>query len=419
MAQKRQTDIVIIGGGASGLAAAVAAKRIAPNLQVCIVERNSRVGKKILATGNGRCNLGNTNLSLMPYHGTLTELLPEVFAATLDAEAFLQSMGLYCRHEADGRLYPHSNQAASVLDALRLTAEQMQIEMLCDCAVLSLSKNAEQFAVETAHGKIEAKAVILAAGGMAAPKTGSDGMVFSWLRELGHGMPTLQPALVAFATDPELVRPLKGIRIAAKVSAWSGTGKLLGEEPGEVQFTERALSGICVMNLSAQCTVENPAVLSLNLLPEYSQEQVISLLWEIYAVRTEWTLENWLTGLFPKKIGVQLLRASHISLPLDAPVYRVTPQELEQLAVQCQAWRFPVLSRGSWQEAQVTAGGIPLAEVDPMLQSKMTGGLYFAGEILDLHGDCGGYNLNLAWRSGQFAGQNAARALMERDQEGV
>lgn len=419
MAQKRQTDIMIIGGGASGLAAAVVAKRIAPDLQVCIVERNSRVGKKILATGNGRCNLGNTNPSLTPYHGTLTELLPEVFAATLDAETFFQSMGLCCRHEADGRLYPHSNQAASVLDALRLTAEQLQIEILCDCAVLSLWKNAAKFAVETACGIIEAKSVILAVGGMAAPRTGSDGMAFSWLKKLGHSTPMFLPALVGFGTNPDLVRPLKGIRIAAKVSIWSEAGKLLGEESGEVQFTERSLSGICVMNLSAQCTVENPSFLSLNLLPEYSQEQVISLLWEIYAARTEWTLEHWLTGLFPKKVGVQLLRASHISLSLDTPVYRVTPQELEQLAVQCQAWQFPVLSRGSWQEAQVTAGGIPLAEVDPMLQSKMTEGLYFAGEILDLHGDCGGYNLNWAWRSGQFAGQNAACALMEKDQEGA
>lgn len=419
MTQKKQTDIMIIGGGASGLAAAIAAKRIAPNLQVCIVERNPRVGKKILATGNGRCNLGNTNPSLTPYHGTLTRLLPEVFAATMDAEAFFQSMGLYCRHETDGRLYPHSNQAASVLDALRLTADQLQIEMFCNCAVLSLLKNAEQFVVETVCGKIKTKAVILAAGGMAAPKTGSDGMAFSWLEKLGHGTTTFQPALVAFGTDPELVRPLKGTRIAAKVSAWSGVGKLLGEESGEVQFTERSLSGICIMNLSAQCTAENPAVLSLNLLPEYSQEQVISLLWETYATRTEWTLGNWLTGLFPKKVSVQLLRASHISLSLDAPVYRVTPQDLEQLAVQCQVWQFPVLSRGSWQEAQVTAGGIPLEEVDPMLQSKMTKGLYFAGEILDLHGDCGGYNLNWAWRSGQFAGQNAARALMDRDQKGA
>lgn len=412
MAQIIRTDIMIIGGGASGLAAAVAAKRTAPYLRVCIVERNPHVGKKILMTGNGRCNLGNTNVATTSYHGTVAKILPEIFAATLNTEAFFQSMGLYCHHEADGRLYPYSNRAVSVLDALCLMVKQLQIDILCDCAVLSLSRENNQFVANTTSGLVKSKAVIVSTGGMAAPKTGSDGAAYLWLSDFGHSTTPFQPALVPFYTDSNFGHFLKGVRIAAKVTALSENGKKISEEFGEVQFTEKTISGICVMNLSAQCTAEEPVALSLNLLPEYSLEQIVSLLWEIYAVRTEWKLEDWLTGLFPKKVGLQLLRASCFSLSLDDPVYRVTPQELERLAVQCQSWRFPILARGSWQEAQVTAGGIPLKEVDCFLQSKMAEGLFFAGEILDLHGDCGGYNLNWAWRSGQFVGKNAALYLI-------
>lgn len=398
-----QIDVLICGGGASGLAAAIAIKQSDPNLRVCITEKNARVGKKILITGNGRCNIGNAQEELAAYHGTVIRYLPEIWEATLDTESFFLKMGLYCHHEKDGRLYPSSNQAASVLDALRFMADHLGVETRCTCAITNLEKKNGFFYAETANDTIlEARAVILAVGGFAAPKTGSDGSSFVWLQRLGHHAVNLKPALVTLRTNTEFVRALKGIRVHALVTAYDGNHKKLAEESGEVQFTERGLSGICVMNLSGKCCSPDPAYLSLQLLPGKKAEQIVSMLWDLYAARAEWRLEDFLTGLFPKKIGIQLLQRSNIHLSLQDPVYRLTQSEIEQIASICQNWCFPVLGRGGWNDAQVTAGGIPVDEIDSTLQSKKIPGLFFAGEMLDLCGDCGGYNLNWAWRSGQY-----------------
>lgn len=412
--QTHTTDLMIIGGGASGLAAAVAAKQLYPEISVTILERNARVGKKILTTGNGRCNLGNTNQDLKHYHGSFAKQCKMIFSDTQSAEYFFQNMGLFSRHETDGRLYPLSNQAASVLDAIRFAVQQLSVSIICGCDVTTIRKSENTLEAETTQGVYSASAVILAAGGFAAPKTGSDGSAFSWLKQLGHTIVPVKPALVPFYTEPKLVHPLKGIRISAEVSAVSESGTVLAKDTGEVQFTERTISGICVMNLSARCCKEEPAMLSLRLLPNIAPQKIESILWELYGIRANWKQEDWLSGLFPKKVGIQLLRAAGITASLENPVYQITQSQLEQVAENILSWKFPVLSRGGWSESQVTAGGISANETDDTLQSKMMEGLFFAGEILDLHGDCGGYNLNWAWQSGQFAGKNAAEYVIQK-----
>lgn len=155
-------------------------------------------------------------------------------------------------------------------------------------------------------------------------------------------------------------------------------------------------------------------MLSLRLLPNIAPQKIESILWELYGIRANWKQEDWLSGLFPKKVGIQLLRAAGITASLENPVYQITQSQLEQVAENILSWKFPVLSRGGWSESQVTAGGISANETDDTLQSKMMEGLFFAGEILDLHGDCGGYNLNWAWQSGQFAGKNAAEYVIQK-----
>ena len=334
-----------------------------------------------------------------------------IFSDTQSAESFFQNMGLFSRHETDGRLYPLSNQAASVLDAIRFAVQQLSVSIICGCDVTTIRKSENTLEAETTQGVYSASAVILAAGGFAAPKTGSDGSAFSWLKQLGHTIVPVKPALVPFYTEPKLVHPLKGIRISAEVSAVSESGTVLAKDTGEVQFTERTISGICVMNLSARCCKEEPAMLSLRLLPNIAPQKIESILWELYGIRANWKQEDWLSGLFPKKVGIQLLRAAGITASLENPVYQITQSQLEQVAENILSWKFPVLSRGGWSESQVTAGGISANETDDTLQSKMMEGLFFAGEILDLHGDCGGYNLNWAWQSGQFAGKNAAEYI--------
>lgn len=410
------TDILILGGGASGLAAAVTAKRIAPNLHITILEHNDKVGKKLLVTGNGRCNLGNAALQTNAYCGTVSALLPRILSETDRTEDFFRSMGLFCRKDTEGRLYPRSNQAASVLDTLRLTCDQLHVESICNCEITALRHQKTSFSVNTTKGSICAGTVICASGGLAAPKTGSDGSCFPFLRSLGHCISPCQPALVPFETDLKLTRPLKGVRLTAAVSACSPKGECLFCETGEVQFNECTISGICVMNLSAKCINQIPAYLSLNLLPGYSVDQIAAMLWELYAVRTDWKLENFFTGLFPKKAALSLLRYAGISLPLDTAIYQLTPLQIEQLTACCQDWRFPIRQRKGWQEAQVMAGGISLNEIDEKLQSRRINGLFFAGEILDIHGICGGYNLEWAWHSGQYAAMHAVQSLSEENE---
>ncbi len=406
----KQVDILVIGGGASGLAAAIASKRTAPMSRVCICEKNVRVGKKLLLTGNGRCNLGNADQTNSAYHGSMAARLPEIMAHTLDAKTFFFEMGLYCRKDQAGRLYPKSNQATTVLDALRFTAMQIGVEIFCDCMVNRMIRQGSTFLIESSHEIFQTRSIIVATGGFASPKTGSDGSMFSVLEEMGHPLPTVKPALVPFHIQPQYLRGLKGIRIHGKVSACTEKGKFLAQDCGEIQFTEHCLSGICVMNLSAKDT-HMPSYLSIDLLPSEETEQTLANLWEIYTIRSTWKLEDFLTGLFPKKVGISLLRHGGIMTPLDASVYQLTALELESLSKLFHDWRFPVISRGTWQEAQVTAGGIPADAVDASLQSKQVKGIFFSGEILDLHGECGGFNLEWAWRSGQYAGQCAAKTV--------
>lgn len=406
-------DILIIGGGASGLAAAITAKICAPSFSVLILERNRRVGRKLLITGNGRCNLGNRDLSERFYHGSIKALLPQILKHTLRTEEFFGKLGLYCRAESAGRLYPYGNQASAILDALRLSAENLGIVMHCGSFVRSIIKREDElFEIGTNDRRtFVSKALLLATGGYAAPKTGSDGNIFPLLQIFGHRCVNIKPALVPFWVAPGALRGMKGVRVMGRVSAQSEKGRVLAQESGEVQCNETSLSGICVMNLSAQCVKEEPASISLDLLPEQKEAQTLSLLWKLYAIRGDWALTDWLTGLFPKNLCLPLLYYSGIAANPESPVYNLTDEDLARVAHACHNWLFPVIKRGSWQDAQVTCGGIPFEEVTDKLESKLVPLLFFAGEILDIHGDCGGYNLEWAWHSGQYAGLQMVNAL--------
>lgn len=401
-------DVAILGGGASGLAAAVALKQQNSSISVCVLEKNPRVGKKLLITGNGRCNIGNLHFEEKEnYYGSCTQFLSDVFSHTKDTVSFFQEMGLHCRADAAGRLYPYSNQASSVLDALRLTAEQLGVILHCDFHIESIQRNGSRFILQSENIQVSSSAVIISCGGKACPKTGSDGDFLPFLMQLGHTVTTLTPGLVPLYTESSQVKSLKGVRVHAAVSAWGKNGKRIAGDKGEVQFTDRGLSGICVMNLSAW-NIAKIQYVSCNLLPEKTNEQVAALLWELYALRATWRLEDWLTGLLPKKLSHALLHASGVEKSFEAPVYQLTTPEIEQVCKQIQDWRFPIVSRGTWQEAQVTIGGVPSHEIDNTLMSRLVKGLYFTGEVLDVHGGCGGYNLEWAWHSGQYVAKHIA-----------
>ena len=401
---KRQ--IAVIGGGASGLAAAISAAKA--GAQVTILERLPRVGKKILLTGNGRCNLGNLDLSQGHYHGTLPQAA-QILAKQSIGDYF-RGMGLLIRADAEGRLYPRSMTAASVLDALRFAADKAGVQTLCETRVTDIRPQKYGFVLvcETPDGKrdIRADAVIAAAGGAAAPSCGTDGSLYPVLERLGHKIIKPLPALCPVPVQSACLRQLKGIRVRAAVSAVRG-GRVLKTEPGEIQFTETALSGICVFNLSRLTAIHGrETVLSVDLCPELGADAVSALLRELISQRGHLPNTELLSGVVPKRIGEVLMKSC--GLPLNAPASGLNGSDLAGLGAIIKAWEFPVSGQACFAQAQVTAGGVAGQSVTKTLESRVCPGLYFCGELLDLDGDCGGFNLAWAWSSGDFAGKNAA-----------
>ena len=404
-------DIAVIGGGASGLAAAIEAKQHGgEDCRVAVIEKNSRLGKKILSTGNGRCNLGNTDeKESFHYYGSCSDLVNPLFEKFDGSEMFFRSLGLICKEDS-GRLYPYSNHAASVLDALRFKVQQTDTEVITDSEVVELHFSGKNWEIITNNEKILSYKVIIACGGKSTPAMGTDGNFYNILRSVGHSWNNLHPALCPVLVDKEQIRGLKGIRASGKAYLCNRKNEIIRYDTGEIQFTENALSGICIFNLSAFIN-EKDMIIKIDLMHTLTDDQVRELLWSIYMQRYDWKIEDMLTGIFQKKMCISLIRKSNISCDNDSPVYSLTNSDIESLVKTIKSFSFNVKGLSGWNQSQVTAGGIKRSEIKETLESKLCKGLYFSGEILDIAGECGGYNLAWAWCSGVSAARNAVDAL--------
>lgn len=409
-------DIAVIGGGASGLAAAIEAKRYGgDNCRVAVIEKNARLGKKILATGNGRCNLGNTEEEKScHYHGSCVDLIEPLFDQFEGSENFFRSLGLICKVDS-GRLYPYSNHAASVLDALQYELQQLDAEIFTDSEVISIKPYKKYWDIVGSNRRFISKKIIISCGGKAAPSTGSDGSFYRILKSLGHSWNQLRPALCPVLVDREQVRELKGLRVYGKVSICSSNNDIVKSDIGEIQFTDTSLSGICIFNLAAFADKDDMHI-SIDFLPDLSEDEVRTLLWSIYMQRSSWKIEDMLSGIFQKKLCMALIREIGISNSSDMPVYVLDNDNIERLVKTIKSFRFNVLGLGNWNQSQVTSGGIKRNEIKSSLESEINSGLFFSGEILDIAGECGGYNLAWAWCSGVLAAHNAVDALKGGDE---
>lgn len=397
--------ILIVGGGASGLAAALTAAQ--QGAKVTVLERLPRVGKKILETGNGRCNLGHTGCDISKYHGTVPQA--KGILQRFDTQAFFASMGILTRTDAEGRMYPAANAAASVLDALRLTCARYGVEEICDTKLTDLKQKGDAWVALCGDKSYTADAVILAAGGSAAPNCGTDGNLLPMLQAMGHTVIRPLPALCPIPTDPALVRSLKGMRVQASASLLL-QDTVCKTEVGEVQFTESALSGICIFNLSRLAATHGKrARIALDLLPHHSMEEADALLQQWITLHAEDDAESLLIGLLPKRVsGVCIKQAMGKN---QGTVKSIFPDAVarKSLLKLLKCWIFPVTGTATFAQAQVTAGGISGQSVNGKLESRVAKNLYFCGELLDIDGDCGGYNLDWAWASGCCAGKAAAK----------
>ena len=402
-------DIIVIGGGASGMTAAIAAKTCRPDVSVTICERLDRVGKKILSTGNGRCNLSNRSLKRSNYHGSVDAL--GVIEAEPSADEFFAGAGLVLTSDEAGRVYPYSNSAASVLSALRLKMQALGITEECGFEVSGISRIPGGYSVVSTDGiKLSAKRLIVAAGGCAAPSAGTDGAVLRMFRDMGYETAKLFPAVAPLRTFPEDVKGLKGVRARCRVTAVAG-GKKLRSEAGEIQFTENSLSGICVFNLAYLISAHSSGLeLHVDFAPDMPQSSIEEYLLSVKEQRAGSGCEELLTGIFGKNLALFLTKKA-LRKPLTEPVSKLCSREIKVLAGLVKECPFRVSGAAPWQSAQSTLGGITAQETGSDLSSRRDRGIYFCGEILDTAGDCGGYNLQWAWSSGWRAGRNCALSL--------
>lgn len=425
---EQRLDLAVIGGGAAGLAAGVMALR--RGLRVCVVEKQPRVGKKLLATGNGTCNITNMGVSVQRYHGA-----PPAFAAPVldsfsprDVMAFFSSLGVECRVREDGRVYPLCGQAAAVLDCLRLELAALGGDVeRCGWAVTAVRREKSDFSLELKEngtGKREwltARQVLICTGGAASPGLGGCMDGYRLLEALGHHRKPLFPSIVQVRTDTTYVKAVKGVRIEGSISFWQKDRKL-AEEAGEILFTDYGLSGPAVMQISRVVSALEVCGIGLknvearlDLLPAVEADALSSLLMKRRQLPGR-TLEDYLTGLLHKRLGQTVLRSCGLQ-PLSMPVSALSKADVERISAAVKGWRLSVTGTRGFPEAQVTAGGMDTAEFRPgTLESRLVPGLYGAGEVMDVDGDCGGFNLHWAWASAH-AVVEAAAAQVRKDTE--
>lgn len=396
----------IIGGGAAGLMAAVTAANTA-DTRVLLFERQARVGRKLLATGNGRCNLTNLNAGPSHYHGEDPDFVRPALAA-LDVSgtlALFRELGLLTAPADEaGRVYPLSDSANSVLDVLRFALERENVELYAGAPVTAVRRQKNGFLVETEENRFSADRVIIACGGCAGSKLGGVADGYALLQALGHSRTALHPALTQITSDSPYPKTLKGVRAGAVITL-ERDGSVLGQSRGEVQFTEKGISGIAVFELSRLVSVGGKCRAVLDFLPDFDAEELNIRFRQQAENRRTLSGEELLTGVLHNKLGRTLCRAAGVA---GKPCGELTGDEIEHVAGLCKGFALHVTGTGGFDSAQVTAGGIRTSEFDPnTLESRVVPGLFACGEVLDIDGDCGGYNLQWAWSSGHLAGRSA------------
>jgi len=397
--------IAVLGGGAAGMMAALAAAET-PGVHVVLLERQARLGRKLAATGNGRCNL--TNLSGLEgrYHGDAAFARKALSAfAPEETLRYFRLMGLLTVTEPGGRVYPLSDQAVSVVDVLRLGLESAGVEVRCGVHVDAVKREKGGFLLKWQEGTLFAGRLIVACGGAAGAKLGGGKWGYDLLETFGHKATTLQPSLVQLKTAGTLGRSLKGIRADAGVEIRRGNERV-AKNAGEVQFTEYGLSGPAVFEISRGA---KPGMeVSLDLFREYSRGEVCALLSARVKALGEMTVAELFAGMLHGRLGRVV--AKSVGIGESVPLSGLRDRDISRLAAAAKDFRFEITGNMGFDGAQVTAGGIRTRDFDPVtLESRLVPGLFACGEVLDVDGDCGGYNLQWAWSSGRAAGLSAAR----------
>lgn len=408
-------DLIIVGGGASGLTAAIVAKDL--GMDVAIVEGTDRIGKKILATGNGRCNITNNKISY-PYTAFHSEN-NDFFIDTLnnftveDTKNLFLSLGLPITELENGKMYPKSLQASSVVDIFRMALEDKQIPLYTNCKINSIikKKNFNLFTNNDEYDGFSCKKLILSCGGKSAHKTGSDGSGYKLSKSLGHNITDTFPGIVQLKLDYPYLKSISGVKFQGSVSILINN-EIVRTETGEILFTDYGISGPPILQLSYYAAKalnqKSKVTLSVDMFPDETKEDVENFFTTHFSVFSYREISSSLIGTINKKLIPTLLKDSGIK-DIHVPCGNIDWKYINILISKFKRWDFNCIGTNGFNNAQVTVGGVNTKEVNKLtLESKLVNNLYFCGEILDVHGDCGGFNLQWAWSSGYIAGKSSA-----------
>lgn len=403
--------IAVIGGGASGLVAAIAAAR--NGAEVSVYEKMNKTGKKILATGNGRCNYTNMYMAMDRYHSKNIKMAESAmnFFDRDKTISFFENLGIYPYIDQSGKVYPNSLQASSVLDVLRYEALRLNVQEITDFEVRELRKSKDKFSIMGVENAFTADKVILCSGGKASPQLGSDGSGYEIAKSFGHKIIEPFPALVQLKLAGKYFKRITGIRFDGIVRSFT-ENKTIREEEGELLFTDYGISGPPVLQISRkviEAMNRNERVfIAVDMFPNLTKAMLYDILKDRFFHIGYKSMEDALVGFINKKlIPVVLQEACFENIQKECG--KLNKKEIFKLIDILKEWKFEVTGHNTWQQAQTTAGGISLTDINPnTMESTKVKGLYFAGEVLDVDGDCGGFNLQWAWSSGYTAGYSSS-----------
>ena len=400
-------DVIIIGGGVSGLLAAITSARVGDN--TLLVEKYDHLGKKLLATGNGRCNLMNKNPPV--YYGSLSFALSVLGRNYInELTEFWQNIGLLLCYDAEGRGYPCTYSASTVLDVLTAELKHLNVHIKTGCSVEDVYHSADGFLVKTSTDELfSAKRIIMSTGGAAQPKLGGNSQGLDWLINMGHTVEPFRPVLTPLIADKRSVSGLAGIRTKCSIAVWNNH-KLVHQEKGELLFTEKGISGICSMQC-ARFIIPGQSICSLNLVSDIyqSEDDLINNLYFRKKLFKEESPVHLLRGLCVPKLAFAVCKQAELPLRGETN-FDLDSSDLHRIAAVLQGYQIKILGLEGFSRAQVSAGGVSCSEVNPRtMESRLLPGLHITGELLDIDGDCGGYNLMFACMSGIRAGQNGRK----------
>ncbi|MDM5264041.1 NAD(P)/FAD-dependent oxidoreductase [Sulfurovum sp. XTW-4] len=400
-------DMIVVGAGAAGLVAAITSARTGQ--KVLLLEQNTKIGKKILVSGNGKCNIGNRYITSHRFHGENPDFIDSVLKGYdfQVVEKFFTSLGLELIEGKEGKMFPMSLQASSVVEILEYEAEKAGVEILCDSAVTSISKEEEIFTVETSHGTKRCKKLLLASGSPAAPQLGGSNSGYAFATKMGHTLIPRHPALVQLCSDETWVKTCAGVKVAGITKLYAN-GEYITEKKGDLLFTNYGISGLAILDLSREVSTRlanyDYCELSLDLMPELSKEKLTNLLLNRIKEGNEKPIELWLHGVINKKLISILLEQSKCKIKQEKDLNR---KEVSKLVYTLKNLKLSINDTKGFKGAEVATGGVNTTEINPeTMESKLVKNLYFAGEILDVDGDRGGFNFHFAWVSGMRGGKN-------------